>query len=77
MYDYLEKMTEHEWAERYRECVRMFNSVIQDEHNTRKRLKSKNLNINYLEYDTCYEKMVEKLLKIGEKKKVIVKKRKA
>ena len=75
MYDYLENMTEQEWCERYRECVRVFNYIIESGYNTTGRLNGPNLNINYLEYDTCYEKLVDKIHKIFGKKKVSVKRR--
>lgn len=64
MYDDLTAMTEGEFLERYIKCVKAFNQVIMDGNNNIIRRKSKNLNINYLEYDTCYHTLLEKINKI-------------
>jgi len=61
MYDDLAAMTEGEFLERYIKCVQAFNRVIEDGNNNVVRRKSKNLNINYLEYDTCYHQMLKRI----------------
>lgn len=64
MYDYLQRMTEKEYLERYVKCVQAFNRVITDKKNHAKRHSSKNHNINYLEYDTCYQELLKKIKSI-------------
>lgn len=64
LYEYIEKMTEKEYKERYNLCVDAFNKVIEEGKNTTWRGKSENMNINYLEYKTCYDKLMKKIEKI-------------
>ena len=58
LYDYLMVMTKEEYVERYNRCVDAFNRVIGDGKNNVKRLKSDNMNINYLEYESCYKTLL-------------------
>jgi hypothetical protein len=58
---YLENMTLIEYKERMNRCIDDFNKVILEGKNNTWRGKSKNTNINYLEYESCYEKLVTKI----------------
>lgn len=61
LYDRLLHMSEKEYKERYNLCVDAFNQVIENGKNITWRGKSKNQNINYLEYKTCYDQLVKKI----------------
>lgn len=64
MYDYIEKMTIKDYKDRMNLCIKTFNTIIQNGKNTSWRGKSDNLNINYLEYETCYQQLLKKISKL-------------
>lgn len=66
LFDYLEhQITAEEYYQRLKLCRETFNQVIANQQNNPKRLKSdNNPNINYLEYDTCYQELEAKLKKL-------------
>tara|TARA_R100001163_G_C5067628_1_gene206911 strand:- start:1309 stop:2355 length:1047 start_codon:yes stop_codon:yes gene_type:complete len=78
MYNFINNISESEFMDRYRKCVQAFNKVIDKGHNNTQILKSHNLNINYLEYETCYNKMLKKIEQISgqTRKKLDLKMRK-
>ena len=60
LYDYLLNMTEEEYINRSNLCIQSFNKIIKDNNNTH-RFKSNNPNINYLEYNSCYKHLFNKI----------------
>ena len=65
LYKYLDNMTKHEYFERLNRCIEAFNHVIDQGNNTTFDGHSTNSNINYLEYETCYKSLSEKIKYIG------------
>lgn len=61
LYDYLKNMTCEEYETRLNRCIDSFNNVIDQKKNIIERGKSSNMNINYLEYDTCFHELVKKV----------------
>lgn len=61
LYDYLINMTEVEYYTRFNKCISAFNKVIENNKNNTHRGKSDNLNINYLEYDSCYKTLLHRI----------------
>lgn len=65
LYQYLTtQLTEEVYRERMNRCIRAFNQVIEEGKNWTHRGKSNNLNLNYLEYETCYQQLVERMKKM-------------
>ena len=63
LFNYLESMSVLEYKKRMNLCIETYNGVIALAQNTTWRGKSKNSNINYLEYYSCYRELVRKLTK--------------
>lgn len=61
LFKYIENMTIKDCKERYNMCVASFNGIIEQKLNNKWRGNSKDLNINYLEYKTCFDRLVKKL----------------
>lgn len=61
LFKYIENMNLKEYKQRYNSCVDSFNDVIKNKLNNKWRGDSKDLNINYLEYKTCFDALVKKL----------------
>jgi hypothetical protein len=61
MYEDIANMTQDEYINRYNKCVEGYNQIIKDGHNNTIRLRSDNLNINYVEYNSCYNSLLSKI----------------
>jgi hypothetical protein len=66
LYDYVLNMTEEEYVVRFNRCVDSFNSVVTNSKNNTYRFKSDNLNINYLEYNSCYKHLLDRIKSISK-----------
>jgi len=63
LYDVLENMTIQEYNERMNLCITAFNNVIKNKNHNQWRGTSKNLNINFIEYESCTKQLIKELTK--------------